>query len=182
MSNRWNLWQAVPDRERQHWELEPFEAVGPLHFGMSPGEVSGALRGATAHPRRADVLLGKDQYGGLMGEHWGLGLMLYYGRNEQLRGVAVDALLGPQVFADGAALVGRVPSHLEHWLVDRAECREPFAELVYPATGVPGSRSLGVMIGVQRSGDNLLTRPVFLSAEATQAPSCFLPPQAWTVG
>ncbi|MFF8883108.1 hypothetical protein [Streptomyces flaveolus] len=67
-------------------------------------------------------------------------------RRERLAGVVVDALRGPQVTVDGEPLVGRVPSGVERWMLDRAEAREPLAELVYMDAGVPGSESLGVMM------------------------------------
>jgi hypothetical protein len=41
-----------------------------------------------------------------------MGLKLYFAG---LCGVSIDALRGPQVRADGAALVGRVPSELEQY-------------------------------------------------------------------
>src|SRR5258708_7340248 len=45
-------WNVLPDNERQHWTLEPFTSVGPLAFGMSPGEVSEALSGVTDDTQR----------------------------------------------------------------------------------------------------------------------------------
>ena len=92
----------------------------------------------------------------------------------------VDALRGPQVFADGMATVGRVPSVLEQWMIDRAEAREPYTELSYMDAGVPGSNTLGVVIDVQRAGDHLLTRPVFIPTEAMDDLPHFLPPSAWS--
>ncbi len=90
-----------------------------------------------------------------------------------------DTTKGPQIYADGVALVGRTPSELEQWIVDRAGTREPFSELFYANLGEPGSRSLGVVIGVQRAGDRLLTRPGFLPTGAMDAPVSFLPSEAW---
>jgi hypothetical protein len=108
------------------------------------------------------------------------GLHLYY-RDEALAGVVVDALRGPQVSVAGRALVGRVPSVLEQWLIDRAEARPPNTELVYMGAGVPASESLGVTINVQREGDRLLTRPMFYPAEALDDLSHWLPRDAWTI-
>jgi hypothetical protein len=51
---------------------------------------------------------------------------------------------------------------------------------VYMDLGVPGSESLGVVIDVQRSGDHLLTRPLFVPHEALDDLSHWLPPQAWS--
>src|SRR4051812_4797534 len=116
----------------------------------------------------------------VQGEYREFGLKLYY-REERLSCVVVDALRGPQVFADGMALVGRVPSMLEQWMLHRAETREPYSELTYMAAGVPGSNTLGVVIDVQRAGDHLLTRPVFIPPEAMDDLSHFLPRDAWSI-
>ncbi|MFF8434004.1 hypothetical protein [Streptomyces bacillaris] len=176
MFDRWGVWDVLPDSGRRRWSLEPFETVGPLRFGMRPHQVTRAL-GGIAHTPQA---LPQDRCGTVERECWQLGLTFYYGRGERLRGIAVDALKGPQVYADGTALVGRVPSELEQWVVGRSEIRDPFCELFYVGPGQPGSASLGVVICVQRAGDRLLTRPVLLSAEAMHAPVSSLPPEAWT--
>ncbi|MEV6727113.1 hypothetical protein AB0M94_40115 [Streptomyces xanthochromogenes] len=182
MVDRWGMWDAVPDSGRRRWSLQPFESVGPLRFGMRPERVTAALEGIVRNPQRhTHAALSPDRYGTVKGESWGLGLTFYYGKEERLRGISVDALKGPQVYADGVALVGRVPSDLEQWIVDRATIRESFSELFYANLGVPGSRSLGVVIGLQRAGDRLLTRPVFLPADAMDAPVSFLPPEAWSI-
>ncbi|MEV0254668.1 hypothetical protein AB0H82_10445 [Streptomyces sp. NPDC050732] len=162
--------------------LEPFESVGPLRFGMRPEAVTTALGGIVRNPQRhTRAALSLDRYGTVQGECWELGLTFFYGLEERLRGISVDALKGPQVYADGVALVGRTPSELEQWIVDRAGIREPFSELFYADLGAPGSRSLGVVLGVQRAGDRLLTRPVFLPTDAMAAPVSFLPSEAWAI-
>ncbi|MFB8242878.1 hypothetical protein ACFC58_40720 [Kitasatospora purpeofusca] len=106
------------------------------------------------------------------------GLHLYY-QDGRLSGVAVDALRGPQVTAEGTGLVGRVPSVLEQWMVERAEILPD--ELAYMSAGVPASASLGVVINVQREGDRLLTRPVFYPAEALDDLPHWLPWRAWQI-
>ncbi|OPC76902.1 hypothetical protein B4N89_40560 [Embleya scabrispora] len=121
-----------------------------------------------------------DVYAVEEGRYRGFGLHLYY-RDERLAGVAVDALCGPQVLADGVEVVGRVPSVLEQWMLDRAESRPPYTELAYMSGGVPSSASLGVTINVQREGDRLLTRPVFYPAEALDDLSHWLPRDAWEI-
>ncbi|WP_439678181.1 hypothetical protein [Embleya sp. MST-111070] len=142
-------WHVVPDEERRMWVLEPFVGVGPLRFGMGPGEVADAMGDVTAETERylrgcpADAHV----YTVEEGRYPEFGLHLYY-RHERLAGVVVDALCGPQVLADGTALVGRVPSVLERWLLDRAETRPPYTELAYMSAGVPSSQSLGVTINV----------------------------------
>jgi hypothetical protein len=175
-------WDVLPDDERQQWTLDPFVSVGPLRFGMSPREVSEALSDVTAESqqhtlrRLATAAVATVEEG----DYRKLGLKLYY-REERLAGAVIDALRGPQVFTDGVALVGRLPSVLEQWMVDRAEAREPYSELTYMNAGVPGSETLGVVIDVQRAGDHLLTRPVFIPPEAMDDLGHFLPRQAWSV-
>jgi hypothetical protein len=176
------LWPVAPDKERWQWTLEPFAAAGPLHFGMRPAEVAEALRDATAeaephrhyHPAPWSLRDSED------GRYLDFGLRLYYWQ-ERLAAVVVDALCGPQVFADGAALVARVPSAVERWMLDRAAAHEPDGEVTYMGGGLACSESLGVVINVQRAGDHLLTRPMFLSAEALDGGSYFLPEDVWEI-
>ncbi|UXX96431.1 hypothetical protein N7U49_40245 [Streptomyces sp. AD2-2] len=175
-------WDVLPEDERQQWTLDPFVGVGPLRFGMSPGELSEALSGiateAQRHTLRRSAASAVPAV--VEGTYQKFGLRLYY-RKERLAGVVVDALRGPQVLADGMPLVGRIPSVLEQWMIDRAEAREPHAELTYMDAGVPGSDTLGVVIDVQRAGDHLLTRPVFVPLEAMDDLPHFLPREAWSV-
>ncbi|MFV5998834.1 hypothetical protein ACNPQM_42575 [Streptomyces sp. NPDC056231] len=110
-----------------------------------------------------------------------VGLKLYFAADECLCGVSVDALRGPQVLADGAALVGRLPSDLEEWLFERAESREPYTELFYMPGAEAGSLTLGVVLCVQRAGDRLLTRPVFLPADAMDDVYHHLPREVWAI-
>ncbi|MFD9124454.1 hypothetical protein [Kitasatospora sp. NPDC059571] len=176
------LWPVVPDGERWQWTLEPFVAVGPLRFGMSPAEAADALRQATAeaephrhyHPAPCSLRDSED------GRYLDFGLRLYYGQG-RLAAVIVNALCGPQVLVDGAALVARVPSAVERWMLDRAAAHEPDGEVVYMGGGLVCSESLGVVINVQRAGDRLITRPMFLSAEALDGGSYFLPEDLWEI-
>ncbi|MFD5588966.1 hypothetical protein ACFWII_34885 [Streptomyces sp. NPDC127063] len=176
---RW--WDVLADDERRQWTLDPFVSVGPLGFGMSPSEVSEALSSVTGESQRHRLRRPGTETVGIVveGEYREFGLKLYY-REERLASVAVDALRGPQVRAEGVALVGRVPSVVEQWMIDRAESREPCAELSYMDVGVPGSESLGVVIDVQRAGDHLLTRPVFVPRQAMDDLPHFLPREAWS--
>ncbi|MER5794761.1 hypothetical protein [Streptomyces sp. NPDC001980] len=174
-------WHALADDERQQWTLDPFVSVGPLGFGMRPGEASKALSGVTTEAQRHRLSRRANEAVDVVveGEYREFGLKLYY-REERLAGVVVDALRGPQVLVEGVALVGRVPSVLEQWMLDRAEVREPYTELSYMDAGVPGSDSLGVVLDVQRAGDHLLTRPVFVPREALDDLPHFLPREAWS--
>ena len=119
---------------------------------MGPDETSQALSGVTRETqghrlrRRAGETVDVVE----AGEYREFDLKLYY-RENWLAGVVVDALRGPQVFVEGEALVGRVPSVLEQWMIGRAEAREPQPELSYLDPGVPGSESLGLVLDVQRA-------------------------------
>ncbi|MFE2870494.1 hypothetical protein [Embleya sp. NPDC059259] len=175
-------WHVLPDEERRAWVLEPFVGVGPLRFGMGPDEVADAMSEVTAETERyrRGCPAGASVHTVEEGWYREFGLRLYY-RGERLAGVAVDALCGPQVLADGTALVGRVPSVLEQWMLDRAETRPPYTELAYMSAGVPSSESLGVTINVQREGDRLLTRPILYPVEALDDLPHWLPPEAWAI-
>lgn len=177
-----NWWDVLPDNERQQWSLDPFVTVGPLRFGVSPDDVSTALSGITTESQRHTLHQPALDAVSMVveGSYPKFGLKLYY-REERLAAVVVDALRGPQVVADDMPLVGRVPSTLEQWMISRAVAREPHDELAYMDAGVPGSESLGVVIDVQRAGDHLLTRPVFVPLEAMDDLSHWLPGEAWSL-
>ena len=168
-------WEIKPDGERQQWALDPLVGVGPLRFGMTSDEVTDALDRIEPNPRWGGV------HGRTMaqGRYAGVG-MLYY-RDERLHGISIDALGGPQVVADGMALVGKIPSAMTKWLEDRAEVREIYTELFYLPSGDPGSRTLGVAMCVQRSGDHVVTRPVFLPPDALDDIYHQLPAESWSI-
>ncbi|MGW4879596.1 hypothetical protein ACWEPI_23905 [Streptomyces sp. NPDC004262] len=108
-----------------------------------------------------------------------VGLTVYYADENRLAGATADARLGPQVLVEGTALVGRVPSELEQWIIDRAEVREPYSELFYLPGADPGSQTLGLVVCVQRVGDVVLTRPVFLAFEWIDDVYHRLPSSEW---
>lgn len=176
-------WKVVPDSDRQQWQADPFAGVGPLHFGMTPDEVAATLDevdGGSQQFQRSRPPT-QDHYSRTRGQYRNLGLTLYYGLEERLNSVVIDALSGPQVFAEGVALTGRVPSELERWIVDRAEAYEPDDdELWHFGTG-HGSASLGLILGVQRAGDHLLTQPIFVNREVWDGPSEGLPAEVSTL-
>lgn len=173
-------WDVRPDEERVQWVLEPFVSVGPLRFGMTADEVTDALLGVTGDSEHRTWTGGRgnNAWTPSEGRCREFGVHLYY-RDGRLSGVAVDALCGPQVTADGMALVGRVPSVLEQWMVEHAETLPD--ELAYMSAGVPCSASLGVVVNVQREGDRLLTRPVFYPVEALDDLPHWLPQRAWEI-
>lgn len=177
-------WRVVPDAERRRWILDPLVSVGPLRFGMTPDEVTEELDGLASRPQHylQSRPSSMDRYVRTRGAYPELGLTLYYGLEERLRGVVVSALRGPQVLAEGMELVGRAPSVLEQWMTDRAACREPREEVEYFGGGVPASESLGVIVHVERAGDHLLTRPIFVPVEClSDEGSHFLPDEVWRI-
>lgn len=165
-----SLWDVLPDDERLLWILDPFVSVGPLRFGMTSSEVFAALAGCArdGEPEPALRLYPEE-----------VGVDLHYDETDLLWAVSVDALRGPQIRTDGRPLVGQVPSELEAWLFDRAESRGLCPDVVYMPGAQAGSNTLGMVLCLQRAGDHLLTRPVFLPAEAMNDVYHALPPEVW---
>jgi hypothetical protein len=175
-------WDITPDSERQQWTLTPFTSIGPLNFGMSPDAVSAALGHIAGESQRHTYYQRPGETGKTIieGAYQKFGLDLYY-RDERLTGIVVNALHGPQILIENVALVGQVPSVLEQWMVDRAETIGSDTELIWMGAGMPASESLGIIIGVQRAGDNLLTKPIFMPEEALlDGYSEWLPSKAWS--
>jgi hypothetical protein len=173
-----DMWDVLPDTERKQWTLDPFKTVGPLAFGMTPDEATSALGGIPWSMRSHDPHFRTARY-----HYFEEGLWLYYAPDGGLCGVSADARKGPQVFMDGRALVGQVPSVLEQWISDREESREWYSEseLAIMPGGEVASLTLGVVFCVQRSGDRLLTRPVFLPADSMDDVFHQLPREAWAI-
>lgn len=182
---RWVMWSrlqvtwkatsgVLPDDERPHWMLDPFKAVGPLRFGMSRDDASSVID--EINMRHADK-----------SKHWRLGykgysrsgVKLYFTSDACLEGVSVEVIRGPQVFADGRPLVAQAPSVMERWVARRAESRGEDAEIAYLGTGDIVSRTLGVAFCIQRAGDQLITRPVFMSDPEMDDVHHQLPGEAW---
>ncbi|MFF0413429.1 hypothetical protein ACFYUY_23705 [Kitasatospora sp. NPDC004745] len=173
-------WHVRAEDERQQWTQDPFVSVGPLRFGMSAAEVADTMSGVTQDGGDRRVTGPEDTWVVSQCRYREFGLELFY-RERRLSAVVVDALRGPQVIADGMALVGRVPSELEQWMWERADSLPPETELAFMSAGVPCSESLGVTINVQRAGDRLLTRPIFYPAEALHDLPHWLPQEAWAI-
>ncbi|MEU1201160.1 hypothetical protein ABZ446_33755 [Streptomyces sp. NPDC005813] len=163
------MWSVVDDAERAQWDFVPFEAVGPLRFGMGIEEVATAMdaqgfvssfsymglpHGALAqdagfHSKDAPLYMGEEA------------VTAYCRKSGALAAVAVDALRGPQVSFDGLRLIGRVPSELSEQLHGYAEDRGMVG--MVSVDGDPRSEELGLLIRVQRAGDILLTRAFFVA-------------------
>jgi hypothetical protein len=96
----------------------------------------------------------------------------------------VNALCGPQVLVEDVALVAQVPSVLFQWMVDRHRnpgTTDSYTDFLVMGADIPASESLGVVIDVQRAGDQLVTRPVFFPREALDDGfSDWLPDKVWS--
>lgn len=166
-----SIWEVKGDVDRAQWTFSPLVSVGPLRFGMSPGEVGDALDGAIAYITYGERAQPSAQQFTL------LGVTTFYTGSAGLAGVAVDALNGPQVSWSGRALVGCVPSEIERWILDHAQ--EQGLDLRYTQEGNPGLPNLGLIMRVQRAGDVVLSRPLFLIHEWALEPWDYLPGSEW---
>ncbi|MER7500657.1 hypothetical protein AB0L05_16865 [Nonomuraea pusilla] len=166
------IWNVRKDEDRARWTFTPLFSVGPLRFGMSPGEVAAALdqvdRVSAASCSVASSLQRFDD----------VGVTAYYEDGARLAGVAIHALSGPQVTLGREALVARVPSVLEAWICDHTRAYK--LDLMYSHEGNPGSADLGLLLRVQRAGDIVLTRPLFLTREWAMAAWDHLPQSEWS--
>lgn len=170
------LWQVAADDERPLWDLIPHVSVGPLHFEMSPAEAATAIGGGPAITRH------NERHGLVSERYLDHGLMLYYRPTEpRLCGITVNALRSPQICFEGRPLVAQVPSTLEAWIAERAEQRSGSNEMFYMPAAECGSFSLGLVVCVQRAGDRLVSRPVFLPADADDDMYHRLPSEAWLI-
>lgn len=160
-----DVWKALNDEERLQWSFVPLEGVGPLKFGMTHVQASAAVSGAL-HLTSWQGRDGEE----LWADYWldgssvdGPAVTVYFDRSHRLAGIALNALRGPQVSLDGIALVGQVPSCLEDHFADHLGERKN--ELRYSQCADPCLTYLGLVLRVQRAGDRVLSRPVFVAAE-----------------
>lgn len=107
-----------------------------------------------------------------------VGVTAFYTESACLAGIAVDALKGPQVRLGESALVGCVPSEIERWISDHA--RAHGLELLYTNEGNPELVELGLVMRVQRAGDVVLSRPLFLIREWALDVWDYLPGFEWS--
>ncbi|GAA5198262.1 hypothetical protein GCM10023322_71230 [Rugosimonospora acidiphila] len=149
------LWEVKADAQRGYWDFDPLVSVGPLRFGMSCGEALTALGSPEDPPAKIPQLEASET------SYQNVTMYFATGR---LYCVAIDALVGPQVTVEGTPLVGRVPSEVEQWLLDYSQQQN--LELRYTHAADPHLPDLGLIVRVQRAGDVVLSRPVFLDDRA----------------
>ncbi|MFG3053620.1 hypothetical protein ACGFZP_22080 [Kitasatospora sp. NPDC048239] len=142
-------------RERETWELLPAVGVGPLRFEMSAAEVSGALR--VPEPR--------ERVGGPYSqENFAGGVRVFYDpETGGLACVALDAVLGPQVFLAGVPLAGGDPGRGQEFLLEYAG--EHGHWILFTPDGSLALTDVGVLLRDQKVGGVRLTRPVFVKEE-----------------
>lgn len=107
-----------------------------------------------------------------------VGISAYYSDSGMLSGIAVDAISGPQALYDSHELVGHAPSGYEAWI------EKNYTELYdlllrYSEKGIPSSPDLGFLVRVQRAGDVVLTRPVFVIESWLDSPYDSIPRVEW---
>jgi hypothetical protein len=138
--------------EREHWELRPDIGVGPLCFGMSPVEVAEAL-----------LVPGPEaRVGGPYGqENFADGVKAFYDADVGgLACVALDAVVGPQVFLAGFPLAGSDPGRGQQFLLDHAA--EHGNWILFTPDASLALTDLGLLLRDQQVGTVRLTRPLFV--------------------
>ncbi|MCF2526599.1 hypothetical protein [Yinghuangia soli] len=126
---------------------------------MTAGEVGEALDCPSATSSRSQL---RSQEA-IAEQFHHIGVTAYYSGDGRLACVAVDASDGPQVTLDGVSLVGCVPSELTDWICDHTEAQG--LELSWTHEGNASVRDLGLIMRVQRAGDVVLSRPLFMIHE-----------------
>ncbi|WP_399895900.1 hypothetical protein ACGH7X_40315 [Streptomyces sp. BBFR51] len=141
------------DVERECWEMRPGIGVRPLHFGMSPAEVTEALLVSGAQERVG---------GPYEQEDFPDGVKAFY-EASRLACVALDAVTGPQVFLSGFPLAGSDPEQGHQFLLDYAA--EHGCCLLYTPDDSVSLTDLGLLLRSQRVGEAYLTHPLFVKEE-----------------
>lgn len=148
---------------RPTWVLTPLESVGPLRFGMTGDEAAAVLRECRVFRRFQAEPNCPEVVGIELGFHPGEpALYEYFDKSGRLFCIAADAVRGPQVTLDGVPLTGGNPADLENWLFDLPES---IGGVRYGPRANPGIDELGLVLRVQNTGTELLTRPVLVGRD-----------------
>lgn len=139
--------------ERERWESRPDIGVGPLFFGMSPAEVAEALLVSEPESRVGGPY---DQ------EDFPDGVKAFYDAG-RLACVALDAVIGPQVWLAGFPLAGSDPGRGQQFLLDHAS--EHGNWVLFTSDASLALTDLGILLRDQRVGEARLTRPLFVKEE-----------------
>ena len=139
--------------ERVSWALQVDAGVGPLRFGMSSAEVAAALH--VSEPQsRAGGPFDREDYPD--------GVKTFYDEDE-LVGVALDAVMGPQAFFAGFSLNGSDPRRGREYFLDYCRDHDRSGRFTPDASFV--LLDSGVVLREQQVGGVRLTRPLFVTLE-----------------
>lgn len=141
------------DDERARWEERFDVGVGPLRFGMSPAEVEAAL-GVSEPETRVG--------GPYKQEDFPDGVKAFYDQGK-LACVALDTLIGPQVFLAGFPPAGSNSGQGQQFLLDHAA--EHGNWILFTSDASLALTDLGIVLREQRVGEARLTRPLFVKEE-----------------
>ncbi|MFJ9060684.1 hypothetical protein [Streptomyces sp. NPDC102409] len=127
--------------------------MGPLQFGMSPAGVAQALLVSGPQERVG---------GSYAQEDFPDGVKAFYDAG-RLACVALDAVIGPQVFLSGFPLAGSDPERGQQFLLDHAA--EHGNWVLYTPDESLSLTDLGILLRSQKVGAARLTRPLFVKEE-----------------
>lgn len=158
-------WAVTAESDRDRWDCEPLERVGPLRFGVSPQDAITAMAAQAFTSDAAPI----ENFGpltqtrvrfrkaGASGDQ--VDVAAYFVDSIGLTCVVVDARTGPQVVLDGIRLIGRRPSELAEEISTHLEGLGRTISIT--PEGEISSEEWGMLPRAQRAGDVLLTRAVF---------------------
>ncbi|MFF9340523.1 hypothetical protein ACF1CG_12365 [Streptomyces sp. NPDC014773] len=162
-----DYWAVLEGSERDQWRYTPFQAIGPLGFGMSGEDAVAAMAGqgftAKQHNMGSWHLTGRTEWRVEFFKPqpaWNRpAVKCYFVEGAGLTCVLVDGRLGPQVTHEGIRLIGRVPSEL-------LEDMESYADRHDVGLRSTGGGELVVdgfeiELGAQRAGDTVVTWALF---------------------
>ncbi|WP_330461571.1 hypothetical protein OIB37_34705 [Streptomyces sp. NBC_00820] len=160
-------WPVTPDRERPRWDWTPLEHVGPLRFGMSPGQVAAALDGEVPGGRQGHHRWYAAGPWNLTGERYDkVGVTAHYWWPEgvpALAAVTVHGRTGPQVAFAGIELTGRKLSAVDAAVTRYIEDHR--ISLLIGCGGDLGPDGFHMYVRAARAGDAVVSEARFCAAD-----------------
>ncbi|WP_436531466.1 hypothetical protein [Actinoplanes sp. HUAS TT8] len=159
-------WPVTPDADRPRWDWEPLKRVGPLHFGMSPVQVSAALDGESPAGRRGHhpwpILEEPGQWTVQEERFDRAGVVAHYWQTwgvPTLGAVTVRGRTGPQISYAEMPLIGGRVSALDAFLTRHAIDHD--LELRIGCNGDTGVGDLNLYLRAARAGDTVVSEARF---------------------
>lgn len=151
---------TLADAEREVWEHTPYEAVGPLRFGVGREEAVDVMAelGFTSSERQIVHFTRKEwcvEFRRSVSGGRRPAVKAYFNDPVGMTCLLVDGLCGPQVTCEGIRLIGRVPSELDAELEARAE--EEGRGIWFSPSGDLGWPEYGFDRGSQCAGDSVVS-------------------------